>query len=670
MNERNAAAAQTRDNGEWLEADGLGGFASGCVDLTRKRRYHGLLLAATKPPLGRVLLVPAVEVWLERNGERIALSSQRYGGGVVHPDGHARVSSFRSDPWPRWTFDLGGGDALEYELFVPRGRACVCLTWRATRELSGARLFVRPLLAARDPHALHFENDVLAPGFSRESHGVSWRPYGAWPAIHALANARYRHEPLWFRNFELPEERARGYDAREDLWSPGEFEFELTGGEAVLVLHADSKFEEERGDGRGVAPVLAEFRRAELARRGALGSRLERAAESYLVARGAGATVVAGYPWFGDWGRDTFISLRGLCLATGRLSVAEAILREWSKHVRDGLLPNRFPDGGGEPEYNTVDAALWFVVVAHELEEACERAGRPLAREALDELRGATHAILTGYSRGTRHGIGADADGLLRAGEAGVQLTWMDARVDGRVVTPRIGKPVEVQALWLNALRLAAAHDRAWQRPFERGLRSFLARFWNDARTCLFDVVDEGHVSGACDASLRPNQLFAVGGLPLQLVSPEMARAIVDVAERELWTPLGPRSLAPGEPGYRGRYRGGPAERDEAYHQGTVWPWLAGAFVEAWVRSRGSSAAARRDARDLFLRPLVEHLDRHGLGHVSEVADGDAPHTPGGCPFQAWSVAELLRLERNVLEIESSRRARAKTVPRAARRRS
>jgi predicted glycogen debranching enzyme len=670
VNERDAAAAQTRDNGEWLEADGLGGFASGCVDLARTRRYHGLLLAATKPPLGRVLLVPALEVWLERDGQRIALSSQRYECGVVHPDGHARVSSFRSDPWPRWTFDLGAGDVLEYELFVPRGRSCVCLAWRATPALSGARLLVRPLLAARDPHALHVENEALATGFAFEPGGVSWRPYDAWPAIHALANARYRHEPLWFRNFELPEERARGYDAREDLWSPGEIAFDLSSGEAALVLHADVELAEQHAGERDVAQVLAEFRRAELARRGALGSRLERAAESYLVARGSGATVVAGYPWFGDWGRDTFISLRGLCLATGRLGLAESILREWSKHVCDGLLPNRFPDDGGEPEYNTVDAALWFVVVAHELEQACERAGRPLTRVALDELRGATHAILTGYSRGTRHGIGADADGLLRAGEPGVQLTWMDARVDGRVITPRIGKPVEVQALWLNALRLAAAHDRAWQRPFERGLRSFLARFWNDARGSLFDVVDADHVSGLCDASLRPNQLFAAGGLPLQLVSPEQARAIVDVVERELWTPLGPRSLAPGEPGYRGRYCGGPAERDEAYHQGTVWPWLAGAFVEAWVRARGSSAAARRDARDLFLRPMLEQLDAAGLGHVGEVADGDAPHTPGGCPFQAWSVAELLRLERSVLEVESPRRTRTATVSRAARRRS
>jgi predicted glycogen debranching enzyme len=424
----------------------------------------------------------------------------------------------------------------------------------------------------------------------------------------------------------------------------------------VLVLHADPELARGDADARTLA---SEWRRTERARRGAFPSRLECAADAYIVRRGAGATIVAGYPWFGDWGRDSFIALRGLCLATGRLDEAQQILLEWSRHVSEGMLPNRFADGsgqGGAAEFNSVDASLWFVVAVHELLEARERAGRATDPQAVAALHAAVDQILEGYRRGTRHGIGADHDGLLRAGEPGQQLTWMDARVDGRVITPRIGKPVEVQALWINALAIGARRHSRWRAPYELARRSFLARFWDDGARGLFDVIDVNHVPGASDPSLRPNQILAVGGLPLQLVTGARARMLVDTVERALWTPLGLRSLAPQSPDYRGRYRGGPIERDEAYHQGTVWPWLLGPFVEAWVRVRRDTAAARREARERFLLPLLAHLDEAGLGHVSEVADGDAPHTPGGCPFQAWSVGELVRLERSVLREDAGPR--------------
>ncbi len=373
------------------------------------------------------------------------------------------------------------------------------------------------------------------------------------------------------------------------------------------------------------------------------------AAGAYLIENAGGPTLLAGYPWFTDWGRDTFIALRGLCLATGRLAEAGRILARWAGAVDGGMLPNRFPDGGAAPEFNSVDASLWFVIAAAEYLQA-----RPDAPEG-DALGGAVAEILCAYANGTgRFGIALDpADGLLTAGRGypDVALTWMDARVDGRPVTPRAGKAVEIQALWLNALHLAGADepDSEWHPLVERGLESFQRRFWMPEAGRLRDVVDG---DGADGDALRPNQLLAVGGLPLCLLPAAEAIGVVAAAEAHLLTPLGLRTLAPGEPGYRARYAGGPAERDAAYHQGTVWPWLLGPFVEAWVRVHGGAAATRREARRRFLDPLWEHLNEAGLGHLPEVADADPPHRPGGCPFQAWSLGEALRLDRSVLGTE------------------
>jgi predicted glycogen debranching enzyme len=332
------------------------------------------------------------------------------------------------------------------------------------------------------------------------------------------------------------------------------------------------------------------------------------------------------------------------------------------------MLPNRFRESGDEPEFNSVDASLWYVVAVHDYLNACASAKRRLASEETDRLHGAVEAILEGYAAGTRFGIRADADGLLAAGEPGLtNLTWMDARVGERVVTPRVGKPVEVQALWLNALTLAGRVSGARRELLERGLESFRARFWNEAAGGLFDVVDVDHRPGENDATLRPNQILAVGGLPLTLLEPERARRVVDLVETRLWTPLGPRSLDPLDPAYRGRYEGSVEERDGSYHQGTVWPWLAGAFVEAWVRVRAGTSAARREARRRFLDPLLARLDEAGLGHLPEIADGDAPHRARGCPFQAWSVGEALRLDRVVLSREAAARAASRSAAASAR---
>jgi predicted glycogen debranching enzyme len=298
------------------------------------------------------------------------------------------------------------------------------------------------------------------------------------------------------------------------------------------------------------------------------------------------------------------------------------------------MLPNRFDERDATPEYNSVDAALWFVIAADAF-----LAGE-VGRTDRDRIETAIQAIVAGYRAGTRHGIRADDDGLIACGEHGLQLTWMDAKIGHDVITPRIGKPVEIQALWINALAIAGFDEEA-----ERATETFVARFWDEERGQLHDVVDCDHVRGTFDATCRPNQIFAIGGLPRSLLQNPQARSVVDVFERALWTPAGPRSIHPDDPRYVGRYSGGPGERDRCYHNGPVWPWLAGAFVEAWVRVRGSTAEAKREARRKFLEPMQERLEIAGLGHIAEICDGDPPHRPVGCPFQAWSVAELLRIE-------------------------
>jgi len=359
--------------------------------------------------------------------------------------------------------------------------------------------------------------------------------------------------------------------------------------------------------------------------------------------------MVAGYPWFTDWGRDTFIAMRGLCVATGRLDDARDILLQWTSALSAGMLPNRFPDTGETPEYNAVDASLWFIVAVHDFLAASRAHGREIPPAARRTLRAAIDEILYCYMRGTRHGIRCDADGLLSCGEPGISLTWMDARVDDVPVTPRIGKPVEVQALWLNALRIGGEASTHHRTTFREGARAFRSRFWNERAGCLYDLVEVDHRVGTVDASFRPNQVLAVGGLPFPLLTGARARRLIDAVEARLLTPMGLRTLAPDDPAYVSRYQGSTRLRDGAYHQGTAWPWLIGPFAEAWVRVRGNGAEAKREGRTRFLAPLLQHLGEAGIGHVSEIADGDPPHTPRGCPFQAWSLGEALRLDLAVL---------------------
>jgi predicted glycogen debranching enzyme len=646
-----ASISPERGKSEWLEADGLGGFASGTVSGIRTRRYHTLLLAATTPPAGRMALVNGFDAEVEtasvETAGLFALTTQRYAPGVDAPDGVTRLENFNLEPWPQWTYAVSGGKIV-HELFVPHERASVVLRWRWEGATgSTVRLHVRPFFSGRDFHALHHANAAFRFEPENTPEGQRWHFYDGVPGVTVRGNGAYHHEPCWYGSFLYEEELARGLDALEDLAAPGSYEFDLAAGPAVLIFSAEGLGQPLPAS---ISPVdLAEkLAQAEQARRTAFATPRLRAADAYLVKRGSGKTIIAGYPWFGDWGRDTFIAMRGLCLATGRLAEARDILTAWAGTLSQGMLPNRFPDQCAEPEYNSVDASLWYVIVVDEfLGKTADN--DPSLLEGKENLLATVEAILTGYLQGTRYGIRADVDGLLACGVPGSQLTWMDARVNGQPVTPRIGKPVEVQALWLNAIGLASRRNPQWQALFEQGCASFRKRFWNEARGCLYDVVDVDHQPGQVDDRVRPNQLLALGGLPLALIEGDRAARVMQVVEDRLWTPMGPRSLAPGETNYAPHYSGSIAERDGAYHQGTVWPWLAGPFVEAWVRVHGGTTEAKAKARELFLAPQLSRLDLPGLHHVPEIADAEPPHTARGCPFQAWSLGEVLRLDRTIL---------------------
>jgi predicted glycogen debranching enzyme len=638
------------DRTEWLEADGLGGFASGTTSGIRTRRYHALLLSATQPPTGRMVLVNGFDAWLDTPGGTFALTTQRYAPDVLHPDGARYLRSFTNDPWPTWELELPDGTRLRQEIAVLHERAVTVIRWQRLDGAGPATLRVRPFFSGRDYHATHHENAAFRFDPVAQTDGtVVFSPYDGVPPVICCTNGTYSHRPDWYRQVLYTAERERGLDAVEDVASPGEFVWPLdsTGPPACWMLAAQQS---DTGHDAGVDPrerAGAAFD-TERCRRARFTDRLARAADAYLVRRREGRTIVAGYPWFTDWGRDTFIAVRGLCLATGRLAEARDILLEWAGTVSEGMLPNRFPDGGGEPEFNSVDASLWFVVAAGDLLQRDRRPSRLLTGARRGALHAAMARIVEGCARGTRFGIRLDVDGLLAAGVPGSQLTWMDARVGDREITPRIGKPVEVQALWLNAVAIAGSHDDRWMDVWRRGRAAFEACFWNETTGSLADVVDVDHVPGTRDDTCRPNQILAIGGLPRPLLRGTRARRIVDAVERRLLTPVGLRTLAPEAPGYTPHYDGGPSARDAAYHQGTVWPWLMGPFVDAWVRVRGGTAQARDEARARFMAPLVAHLDTAGLGHVSEIADAEPPFTPRGCPFQAWSLGELIRLQREI----------------------
>ncbi len=621
---------------EWLETDGLGGYATGPVEGPRRRRYHSWLTVALRPPTHRAALLKDLSFTLTGTGGEETLRPQRYEGGVLDPARVARCLGFRSDPHPAWTYALEDGSLVTVEALMPRGRPAIL--FRVTR-LSGPprTLRWRPFLAGVDHH--HLVKETSAPlAVTRVEEGrVIWTWRDALPTLVAAHPGRFLERPFWYRSFDYEIEEQRGFDHVEDLWSPGEGEAELADDSVCLFIEA-------LGSGRRALrePARAEDVFAdELRRRERLGTAHDRAAEKYFVERGEGLSIVAGYPWFEDWGRDAFIALRGLAIVRDDLEASGRVLLEWARHLSEGMLPNRFPDQGEEPEYHSVDAALWFTVAAHDQLTARVRTGR-IRPEETDVLRGAVLSIVDAYGAGTRHGIVEDRDGLLRSGEVGgPPLTWMDAQVQGRAVTPRVGKPVEVQALWIAALRIAEGIDAQRGARWRASLESFQRRFFDEKTGGLFDVVDVDHVPGTVDVRVRPNQILAAGGLPWSWLPADRARAVTTLVRRRLATTGGLRSLDPGDASYCGRYEGSPAERDSAYHMGTAWLWLWGPYMEAELR-----CGADPEILATTMRTWESWLDCRGLGHIDELADGDPPHTPRGAPFQAWSLAEFLRLRR------------------------
>lgn len=624
---------------EWLETNGIGGFAMGTVSGSGTRRYHSLLTAATRPPLGRIRTVSKFEDTLVIGGERFELSSNRFPGSVS-PEGFKFLTEFRLDPFPIWRYEVDG-TVLERKLFVVHGSNTTVCRWRVVEiENENIKLEARPLLSFVDYHHLQHENPKLNTNFATENGAVSVQPYAEMPPVYLAHNATNIEESgYWYRDFEYAIEEERGFDFREDLFQPFVLTFDL-------AKPADILISTERVDVRDADKLeRAEVKRrkAVVAKPGAkdeFTSQLVIAADQFVVARGDGQTIIAGYPWFTDWGRDTFISLPGLTLATNRPQVAKSIILEFSKHISEGMLPNRFPDAGETAEYNTVDATLWYFEAVRAYLEATN--DHAFAKKLYPKLS----EIITWHLRGTRYGVAVDTDGLLNAGQPGIQLTWMDAKVGDQVITPRTGKAVEIQALWYNALRVMAelaerfGHEedlKKFNSMADLAKLSFNALFWNEAENCLYDVVCDGDA----DASIRPNQIFAVS-LKHSMLDKIRALAVVNKVESELLTPAGLRSLSPRDPKYIPYYIGSPYERDSAYHQGTVWAWLIGPFIEAYRRAYPD----RSERIDEMLSGFRQHLLQAGVGQISEIFDAEWPHTARGCPAQAWSVAEILRVLR------------------------
>ena len=646
---------------EWWIANGLGGYAGGTLAGTLTRRYHGLLIAPITPPLGRRLVFAKADATLVCGTRSVPLFANRWAGGAIAPPGHVRIESFQLDhSIPVWTYEVEGR-RIEHRIWMEPGANTTYATWRLLTDADDGDqpLSLRVTLLAnnRDHHA------TMAPGgFTPEirAEGDALHVTDETPLTLTIRapGGRMTATHTWYRNFDLMAEAQRGLDATDSHLGVGEAELFLGLGEwrgIVATLEAEATTDLAAALERRRAHDRDTLANAGPNLEGAPDwiARLVLAADSFVFARPLpgvpdGRSVIAGYPWFGDWGRDTMISLPGLTLATGRPRVAGRILETFSRFISQGMLPNVCPGAGEEPAYNTADAALWFFEAWRAYLDATDDV------EALRDVYPVLAGMMDWHVRGTRYGIGADAgDGLLRAGVPGVQLTWMDARVDGRVVTPRIGKPVEINALWFNALAIMSAFaGRLGERdvfgaPAERVRQSF-GRFVRPDGLGLYDVIDgpDGR-----DSSIRPNQIFAVS-LRHSPLDPPAQKAVVTACARHLLTSYGLRSLAPGSPDYHPAYGGGVAERDGGYHQGPVWGWLLGPYALAFHRVTGDAGRAL----DL-LSPMADALADQGIGTLGEIFDGDPPHHPRGAPSQAWSVACTLdawRQLRKALEVSPS----------------
>jgi predicted glycogen debranching enzyme len=660
---------------EWIVSNGLGGYAAGTIGGVATRRYHGLLIAALPAPLGRTMMFNhlAEEANLP-DGCTASLNCNQHSDESSGLAGEMHLAEFSLRMGlPVWRYEAAGF-ALEKRLAMPHGQNSVAIQYRLLAGYGQLLIRLRPAFQFRghnDPVSRSIEQPypLTAIGDRFELHpqdfpAVRLRLLSVQDAGLLLDGGRM--QPMFYQL-----EADRGYDCRGVVWSPGYFRARLAPGESLTLVASTESWEVVDA----LSPDIAFA--AELERRSWLllaagpqaaegvGEELVLAADQFIIqpttrladtarahATGDEArTVIAGYYWFGDWGRDTMISLEGLTMSTGRVAEARWILRMFANYVRDGLIPNLFPEGATDGQYHTADATLWFF---HALARYVAISGD---RETLQQIFPKLHQIIAAHLTGTRFGIGVDpSDGLLRQGAQGYQLTWMDAKVGEWVVTPRRGKAVEINALWYDALSFYAE----WLREIEhddglaatmaehaaRARESFNRRFWNAERNCLYDVVDGEQGD---DASIRPNQLFAIS-LTHPVLEQQRWRPVLATVTERLLTPAGLRSLAPGEPDYKPRYDGDLRSRDAAYHQGTVWGWLIGPFVDAWLRVNPGDRAVARE----FLTGFGRHLGEACVGSISEVFDAEAPYTPRGCPAQAWSVAEALRAWVKTSEVAQS----------------
>lgn len=621
---------------EWLSTNDTGSFASGTVAGVATRGYHALLTAALRPPTHRMTLLSCLHETVTVNGVAFDLHTGRYTDGTLHPQGWHYITGFDSLPVPTWQFDFPNGLRIIKRVFLEPGKNTVYVTYARVGGIE-VDLTLAPLIAWKDYHheMRQWDGFPLQQGFIENGYQAQATPDA--PTLRLLLpGAKWVRAGWWHKNNFHEREADRGQDPIEHLYCPATASISLHKAIESVTFVATIDPEEPRPASLVIGDIVRQHNKL-VSTVGSTGgsaadpllTNLIIAADQFVV-RGEGVrtTILAGYPWFTDWGRDTFIALPGICLATGRFDVAREILTAFAGYVSQGMIPNRFPDAGEVPDYNTVDATLWFVHACGEYEAAT---GDVPFRDAMAPI---LRDIISWHERGTRYGICVDPeDGLLSAGEAGTQLTWMDAKVGDYVVTPRIGKAVEINALWIHALTVAwdFAGDESDLVRSKRAAESFRQKFVRPDGNGLYDVIAP---DGTPDAAIRPNQIIAAM-LPTSPLTRDELRAVVDTVTRELLTPYGLRTLSPADPAYRPRYEGNGFSRDTAYHQGTVWPWLLGAYADARRNVYGE---------DTDLSPIMAQLGDYGVGGIAEVFDASEPQRPNGCPWQAWSVGEILRI--------------------------
>jgi predicted glycogen debranching enzyme len=639
---------------EWLVTNGLGGYASGTVAGTTTRRYHGLLMAALQPPVKRTMLVNGLDESVRYLGTNVSLGTNRWKSGFISPKGYLQIENFHLEgSKPVWRYAIEDA-LLEKRIWMKRGENTTYVQFGLIRGRAPIDLDAKVLVNYRD-----FHQTTRSPNWRTRvqpvENGMEVVAFeGAVPIYLKSTTGTWAARDEWYRSYLLPMERARGLDDEEDRLHAAQFHCQLRTGESACMVFSTNPDTTLDGEEALTAQSNYEVKlfqnwQAQHERRCTTSAedepswlwQLVLAADQFIVHRelpdeSDGRSIEAGYHWFNDWGRDTMISLPGLTLAMGRPEIARRILLSLTRYADEGMLPNNFPDAGETPAYNTVDATLWFFEALRQYFETTQDL------QSLHQLFPTLAGIVDAHVQGTRYNIKVDpTDALLYAGSAEVQLTWMDAKVGDWVVTPRTGKPVEINALWINALqsmagfaKLLARPGEGYERLTEKATRSF-QKFWNPERQCCYDVIDTP--SGAKDASLRPNQIFAVS-LPLSPLTANQQKAVVDTVSAQLLTSHGLRSLGPNEPGYKGQYSGSPRERDSAYHQGSVWGWLLGPFALAHYRVYQDPAMAQS-----FLEPLGRSVASAGLGTLGEIYSGDPPFSPGGAIAQAWTVAEVAR---------------------------